>query len=218
MPTVPVPTPLPDAPAMHRTASPKARRVLITVVGGLSIGVLTSFGQTVLDGPLSALANSASAWLVLPWVLGALMATRRGAIAAGLGGCLLQVVGYYVTADLRGFTSLASGLDPWIVFWTLCALAGGPLFGAAGHHWRTADARGRGLGSAVLASAFLAEGFWVYHHTLGYEGTALLWYALGACCAGGLARRPSDVRWLLLTLPAALLAEVAVTALASQPL
>jgi Family of unknown function (DUF6518) len=48
----------------------------------------------------------------------------------------------------------------------VCETIGGPIFGAAGFLWRTGDAWVRGLGGTALAAAFLAEGLWVYWHTL----------------------------------------------------
>ena len=73
-------------------------RVAVVVLAGLAVGCATSFGQAYLDGALNALVNSASAWLVAPFFVGALMRTPRGALAAGLTTCALQLVGYYVTA------------------------------------------------------------------------------------------------------------------------
>lgn len=104
----------------------------LAVVAGLTAGALTSFGQTLLPGPLGGLANAVSPWLVVPFVTGA--ATRRWswALAAGAVACLAQVAGYYVTADLRGFPSSTT----WVVFWLLCGLPGGLVtacrWGAAG--------------------------------------------------------------------------------------
>lgn len=101
------------------------------------------------------------------------MVSRRGAAAAGLTTCGLQLVGYYVTAHVRGHS--AGGAI--VVFWAACAIAGGPIFGVAGHLWRTSPPRLKGLGAAVLAAAFLGEGLWSYLHELRYYATAALWIA-----------------------------------------
>jgi hypothetical protein len=179
-----------------------ARQTLVVIVG-LAVGALTSFGQTYLDRPFAAFCNSASAWLVAPVLLGALMATRRGAAIAGFATCMLQVIGYYATAHLRGF---AAG-NAILAFWTLCALVGGPLFGMAGHIWRTESRRLRGLGGTALPAAFLAEGIWLYHHVLHYESTAVLWIVVGVVLVV-FSWRPVELRWLALTLPAGLVAEI----------
>jgi hypothetical protein len=105
--------------------------MLAVVVVGLSVGGLTSVGQRYLDGVLNAFVNSASAWLVAPFAVGALMRTGRGAAVAGLAVCLLKLVGYYATAQEPGYSTSASIL----VFWTACAGVGGPIFGAADHIW-----------------------------------------------------------------------------------
>ena len=71
------------------------------IVAGLSFGALSAIGRAHLDGTLDAFVNSTSTWLVAPFLVGSLAATRRGAAAAGFGTCAAQLVGYYVVADLR---------------------------------------------------------------------------------------------------------------------
>ena len=173
---------------------------------------LTCVGQTYLDGPSNAFVNSASAWLIAPFFVGALMPTRRGAAAAGLGVCVLQLAGYYVTAHLRGFT-VGHAL---VAFWAVCAVVGGPIAGLGGRLWRAEQPPLRGLGAAVIASAFLAEGLWVYLHELHYEGTGVLWIALGLGVAAVLGRGARAWVWLAATVPAAVLAEVALSRVYAQ--
>jgi len=179
-------------------------RVAAVVAIGLAVGALTSVGQTYLDGSLNAFVNSASAWLIAPLVVGSWMATRRGAVAAGLAACSLQLVGYYVTAALRGF-SASQGI---LLFWFVCAIVGGPLFGAAGHLWRTGGPRVRGLGATALPAAFLAEGLWVYLHELHYRLTAALWIGIGLVLLLLPLRQVKERGWLALTLACALAGEI----------
>ena len=176
------------------------------VVLGLAVGGLTSVGQTYLDRPFAAFCNSASAWLVAPFLVGTLIPTRRSAATAGLVTCVLELVGYYITSRARGF---AAG-DAILAFWTLCALVGGPLFGVAGHTWRTGSRKLRGLGGTALPAAFLAEGLWLYHHELHYESTAILWLAVAATLLVP-SWRPVEFRWLPLTLASGLVAEMIVS-------
>lgn len=188
-----------------------ATAVAVTGATGLAVGVATSFGQTRLDGAANALVNSVSAWLVAPFCVGALMATRRGAAAAGLGVCVLQVAGYYATAHARGF---ANG-PLLIAFWTACAVLGGPLFGAAGRLWRDGDRRARGLGGALLPAVFAAEGLWLYLHTLHDAHRAGLWLGCAAVSAAALLRRPAELRWVLPALAGALAGEIALSGIAA---
>jgi hypothetical protein len=183
-------------------------RIALVVVTGLAVGILTSFGQRYLNGALNAFVNSASAWLVAPFLLGWVMATRFGAAAAGLAACALQLVGYYVTAHLRGFTPGGSAI---LVFWGACGLVGGPLFGAAGHAWRTGRARERGIGATLLPAAFIAEGLWVYLHELHYEATAVLWLLIGSALVLVLPRGFAERRWLAVTLAFGLAGEAIVS-------
>jgi hypothetical protein len=185
----------------------------VVVVLGLAIGSLTSLGQGHLNGALDAFVNSASAWLVGPFIVGALMCGRRGAAAAGFTTCALQLVGYYLTAHLRGHP--AGGAI--VVFWAACAVVGGPIFGLAGQLWRAPTPRLRGLGAAVLAAAFLSEGLWSYLHELRYYATAALWIAIGVGIALLFGRgRPADLRWLGLTVPVALAGEILLTTIYRQ--
>jgi len=88
----------------------------------------------------------------------------------------------------------------------------------AGSLWRNSPVRLRGLGATVLAASFLGEGLWTYTHELRYYSDALLWVAIGLGLAIVLNRgRLRDLGWLVLTLPAALVGEVALTIISSQP-
>jgi hypothetical protein len=184
-----------------------ARRWLLPVAAGLAVGVLTSFGQGVLSGAGNAFVNSASAWLVVPLLMGTLFHRARSAAWAGLACCLLQLIGYDITAVLRGF-AVSTSVEG---FWAACALVGGPLFGIAGHLWRFGPATRRGLGPAALAAAFITEGSWNYVHTLQRPVTGALWIGIGAGIALAGLRGRRGWRWLALTLPLGLLAEIALT-------
>jgi hypothetical protein len=195
----------------------RAARIRITttpasaaaIAAGLAVGVLTSFGQGWLDGSAAALVNSASAWLVLPFCLGAVVGDRRTAAVAGLLGCLAQLVGYDLCSEARGF-AISVSLD---AFWGLAALIGGPLFGLAGHGWRSGRPAVRGLGLASLAAAFVAEGTWTYLVRLHETGTGVLWLAIGGGIALAGLRGVREWRWLALTLPVAFLAELVLSAI-----
>jgi hypothetical protein len=175
---------------------------VLALLAGAAVGVVSSFGEAHLDGVLNAFVNSVAAWLVAPFLVGyaARRLGLRGAAAAGLLTCLAEVVAFYVTARLRGFP----GSHREIGFWTVCALAGGPVFGAAGSRWRTA-----GLGGAALGAAFLAEGLWTYAHRLDRPVTAATWCAIGV--AAVLSEGRAAARWVGVTVPLGLVAEVALT-------
>jgi hypothetical protein len=182
-------------------SSSLAVRVAIVVVVGLGVGAITSILQNYLDSPWDSLVNAASPWLTPMFFLGALWRRPRTAALAGLATGLLELVGYYATASIRGHPAGHAIL----LFWGLCALVGGPVFGAAGWAWwNRRDWRGA-LGSSVLPAAFLAEAVVAYGIRLHYGSSAILFAALGvgAAVALGLLRhqpRPL-VKWLLLTFP-----------------
>ncbi|MDO9407019.1 DUF6518 family protein [Patulibacter sp.] len=196
------------APAASPVVPAVVLRAATVLAVGLTIGVLTSLGQTVLGTPLSALVNSASAWLVAPYLVGRSAPSIRTGAALGFVVCAAQLVGYDVASVLRGFG--AGGAQN--VFWGACAVVGGPVFGAAGALRRTGAPGLRGIGSTVLPAAFLAEGAWVYGHELQYWSTLALWAVIGLVLLVVGSRGTIERRWIGLTLPVALLGELALTA------
>lgn len=135
---------------------------------GLVVGILTSVLQASLEFPWLALVNAVSPWLTTAFVAGALQRRLPAAVVMGMAATLLQVVGYYLTAELRGFSANLS----YVVLWSVCAVLGGPLFGAAGHLWRRAAPAG--LGAALLMATYAAEALVGYGLRLGYTGSAVL--------------------------------------------
>src|SRR4051794_37348063 len=97
------------------------RTTLIAIGVGLVAGALSALGQAHLDGTLDAFANSLSTWLVAPFVVGGLAASRGEAALAGCLTSASQLAGYYVLAHETTAALVA--------FWVGCALIGGPIFG-----------------------------------------------------------------------------------------
>ena len=168
------------------------RALFAAVIAGLIVGALSALGTAHLDGTPEAFANSISTWLVAPFLVGTLATSRRGAALSGFATCVFQLLGFYaVLPDTTA--SLAA-------FWFACAVVGGPVFGLAGHQWRT--------GVAVLGGAFIAEGLYAFlihqHEYL----TGVLWIAIGVGIAA--CSRPG-LRWLGLTVPLGIAGEVVLT-------
>jgi hypothetical protein len=190
---------MPSTASLDESSSTQRRfrlgPVLLALGLGLAVGVLTSLLQKHLDYPWLALVNAASPWLTTAFVAGALQARLSTAMVVGIAATVLQVVGYYVTADLRGFGVSTT----YVVLWSVCAVVGGPIFGAAGHAWRRATPAG--VGAALLVAAYASEAIVAYQFRLGYSGTALFFGAIALFLAVGLGRHrsqyPALARWLL---------------------
>lgn len=168
---------------------------LLALALGVVVGVLTSLLQAQLEFPWLALVNAASPWLTTAFVAGALQSRLPTAMLVGVAATTLEVVAYYVTADLRGFGVSMN----YVALWSLCAVVGGPVFGAAGHiWWRAAPA---GLGAALLVAAYASEAVVSYHLRLGYTSTAVFFGAIALVLAVGLSRHRSQygpvARWLV---------------------
>lgn len=187
--------------------------MVLAATAGLLAGVVTSFAQTVLPGPVAGLANAVTPWLVAPFLVGVLGPARRWGAVLGVLACALQVVGYYATAAARGF-----GVNPGTVgFWLVCALVGGAVAGAAGWSWwRSGEpaatgsgavhGRERGLGAALLVAAWLAEALVSYGYVLGYVDDAVTFAVVGLLAAVLLTRRGPQTRAVLRWLAPALAA------------
>ena len=169
--------------------------VLLALALGVAVGVLTSLLQAHLEFPWLALVNAASPWLTTAFVAGALQSRLSTAMLVGAAATALEVVAYYVTADLRGFGVSMN----YVLLWSMCAVVGGPIFGAAGHVWRRAAPAG--LGTALLVAAYASEAVVLYHFTLGYTSAAWLFGAIALLLGLGLGRHrsqyPALARWLL---------------------
>jgi len=155
----------------------------LAILIGLAAGLLSGLAEGRVDGTLDALANSLSTWLLAPFVVGWFASSRREAALAGLLTCALQLAGYYVFAH----DTTAS----LVAFWLVCAVLGGPLFGAAGH----------ARFPALLAGIFVAEGVF---------STGWLWVAVGLIVGA------RQWRWLALTIPLGLAGELVHTELLTR--
>ncbi len=181
---------------------------LAAVALGLTFGALGAFGQAQLDGTLEAFPNSISTWLLAPFLVGAVAAGRGQAAVAGAVTCAFQLAGYYAVNVLQDMGTTAS----LVVFWTACAVVGGPVFGAAGQLWRVGEPGRRELGVAVLAGVFVAEGAYAFVLQEQRYAAGVLWIAIGGAIALTSSRgRVGRLRWLGVTVPLGVAGEVVLT-------
>jgi hypothetical protein len=129
--------------------------VALVIVAGLSLGILTVYGQR-LPGGWSTLANSGAVWLVFAFVAGSLMRTDLTAAAAGTGTLIGAVIGYYAAVPI--VVDGASANMRSVAIWTGTALVGGPVFGVAGRWWRREPFLKRVIALGLLSGVFVAEG------------------------------------------------------------
>ncbi|HEU5356528.1 MAG TPA: DUF6518 family protein [Actinocrinis sp.] len=188
----------------------------LAVLVGTVVGVATDLLQAHLNSPWLALVNAASPWLAPAFAVG--IAARRywHAAVAGLLTCVVELIAYDVTAHVRGI-AVSSGIT---AFWALCGVIGGPTFGVAGRLWRGGRGPLRGLGLALLASAFFGEAAIAYALFLNYYSSAALFAVIGAALIATLGRRGKQYAmtcvWLLATFPAAVIGELLLHLVYSQ--
>jgi hypothetical protein len=152
-----------------------ARASLIGAFIGAVIGVVTVLIQPHMTAPWSALVNSSSPWLLGGFIAGALHRRRDPAALAGLATLLVEVGAYFVAADAFGIPVMHG----FILFWTCCALAGGPVAGCAGWAWRRGGPRAHGLGAAFLPASFTAEAVGGYGLRLHYPPGVTIFMVIG---------------------------------------
>lgn len=183
---------------------------------GAIVGVATDLLQAHLNSPWLSLVNAASPWLAPAFAVGIAASRYWHAAVAGLVTCVVELFAYDVTAHLRG-VAVSGGLT---AFWALCGVIGGPTFGLAGKLWRAGRGPARGLGLALLSSAFIGEAAISYALFLGYYSSAALFAVIGIVLIATLGRRgPQYVRtclWMLVTLPAAVVGELLLHLVYSQ--
>lgn len=139
-------------------ASRAGRAIAFVVIAGLAMGVATQLGQGVLPDGWHSLANSISPWLAGAFLVGSAMPSWRWAAASGPPTLLLALLGYYLTVQLRFGHA---GGTPAVVFWSIGALVGGPVFGVAGHGWRHGDRRQHLVAIGLMGAVVVAEGVYL---------------------------------------------------------
>jgi hypothetical protein len=161
----------------ERSSAPPswAIRLAIGLLIGLVIGAATSFAQSGLDGTWQALSNSASPWLLGAFIAGAIQLTRERAVAIGLSACVLEVAAYYAVTTARGYPANRTE----IVFWGMCAVIGGPIFGWAGWASRHEKRELRPIGGCFLPATFISEALGTYQLRLHYRGDVILYAVIG---------------------------------------
>jgi hypothetical protein len=133
-----------------------------------------------------------------------------------LVACLAELLAYDLSASARDIP-VSAGLA---VFWAVCGVIGGPLFGWGGRLWREAEGPSRGLGPALVGGAFLGEAAITYAAFLHYYSSAVLFAVIGVALMAILGlhgrQHARTGRWLLGVLPAAVLSEIILHLLYSQ--
>jgi hypothetical protein len=192
------------------------RLFALALAVGEFVGVATDLLQAHLSSPWLSLVNSASPWLAPAFAVGIAARHRWHAVMAGLAVCEAELFAYGLTAQLRHIPVSSS----MIIFWAVCGTVGGPLLGLGGRLWHEAKGPTRGLGPALLVSAFLAEAMITYAAFLHYYSSAALFAVIGIALAAALGVRGRQYArtglWMLGALPAAVLAEVGLHVVYSQ--
>jgi hypothetical protein len=121
---------------------------------GLTLGVLTAYGQEWLPQEVRSLANSSGSWALAAFLLALLATGPRVAAACGALALLALLAGYVLGAGLRGYPS-GSAL---IVFWGLATVFVGPFLGLGAHWVRSGRRTLAALGAGGMGGVLVGEG------------------------------------------------------------
>ena len=132
----------------------------MVVLAGLALGVLTLFGQGILPGSWNHFANSGAMWLLGAFLAGSVMPTYRWASAAGVVVLFGALLGYSLAALAMGYVYPFV----YVAFWGSISIVGGPVFGSAGHAWRSGSLRQGVIGLSLLGAVFAAEGWYIVQY------------------------------------------------------
>jgi hypothetical protein len=190
----------PDLTTSRRTALQHVLRASgLALLGGLVLGGLTSYGQTVLPDALSSFANSAGGWTMLAFLL-VWLGRARPVLAAVLGVVAFEalVEGYGLVSGWRGFFYQ----QPFSGVFNLVGLVAGPVLGVAASLTRHATGPWRALAVAPLSAVLLGEG--LYGLVVVGETTSPVYWVLQLVLGTGFlalacVRASTGRRWVLLT-------------------
>lgn len=130
--------------------------VLVAVIAGIGVtnGLLTLLAFGTLGAGWNTLGNSGAIWLLVAFGVGALMPTAGLAIAGATASLVGSVVWFYMAAHyLVGMPVSSAG----IAIWLLASVAGGPVYGLAGHWWHHGIGARHVVGLALMGGVFIAE-------------------------------------------------------------
>ena len=123
------------------------------VAAGLALGALSRVEE--LTNGFSAGISSDSCWVATAFVVGALAGGAPRAAAAGALALTIANLSYYAWSKLHdpavAFADVAGPVLPWFAF----GLAGGCVFGVAGHVWRTTPSAPLRLAAALLLAGVM---------------------------------------------------------------
>jgi hypothetical protein len=165
---------------------------------GVANGLLTLLAFGTLGAGWNTLGNSGAIWLLVAFGVGALMPTAGLAIAGATASLVGSVVWFYMAAHyLIGMPISSAG----IAIWLIASVAGGPVYGLAGHWWRNGPGARHVVGLALMGGVFIAEGIFTLLHDPLLPIVGWVAVAVGATFTVALARSTRDRLLGLVALP-----------------
>lgn len=143
------------------------RKLLLSAMMGVVIGVLTLIGQRYLPIQLNFLANSGAIWLIPASVAASsIRDNAKSSILAAIFCLLGCVYGYYVFESL--YNQHPFSFNGGVIIWSVTALFAGGIFGLGAYCANSKDGLLKYCCMNMLPAVFMAEGLDEVFHISDY--------------------------------------------------
>jgi len=145
----------------------KAKKYIISIVIGITVGILTVIGQKYLSIHLNFLANSASMWLIPAFLIPYMLKTnKKDSIIVSIITLIFCVLGYYIFEAI--FNHHAFEFSRIVKFWLMCAILGGLVFGLGANYSNTQENVIKSISMNLLPAVFISEPLYKFIHISEY--------------------------------------------------
>lgn len=152
---------------------------------------MTAFGQTYLPDALRSLANSSGSWTLAAFGLAVLAPSSRSGALTGFIALASMLAGYVVTNNLRDYPSSLA----MMIFWTVAAVAVGPLIGLGAQWFRRRRDLWAAAGLGAMSAVLIGEGIYSLIYVADTTYPAYWWgemvLGVAGLAAGALWQLPS---------------------------
>ena len=146
----------------------KSKKYILTIIIGSLVGILTLMGQKYLPINLNFLANSTSMWLIPAFLIPYIFKTdKKASIILSISSLVFCVLGYYVFEAI--FNNHTFEVSRTIIFWLICAVAGGIVFGLGAYYSNKEQNIIKYVSMNLLPAVFISEGVYKLIHIKEYQ-------------------------------------------------
>ncbi|MCI8548540.1 MAG: hypothetical protein HFJ38_06615 [Bacilli bacterium] len=133
------------------------KNFMISILIGLTVGVITVIGQKYLPINLNFLANSGAIWLIPTYLLSYyLKQDKLSSILVSIICLISCVLGYYLFESILNNHSFF--ISMYMIIWLVCALIGGTIFGLGAYYSNNKENILNQFSQNLLPAVLFSEG------------------------------------------------------------